>query len=337
MRKWFLLYFSGCISTLSILLILSIIIDPYGFRTKNNKRFDFINNESPFLISKKINLQTEYYLLGTSRTLRINLIHLEKYLQSPVAFLGISGQSFSQLLILVKKLKKQHARLIIGLDPFSLNAFYDQKNQNNILTLQNAIQNNQFCSTFYFLNPSFIEHIFKTIFHNTVLKTPTNTLFTNWDKDIPKNNTYQDIQKKFNEQDTFKQYHIDQNQLIELISLLTEEDTIIIFPHYFLYYRFFKETNIQQKYFKAIEQIALKTQAKIWSFYDINDITKNSDNFDDYGWHFKPKIGDMILETIFSKNFNYGIKLGYPINKKNVQKILQQIDQKEKREFYTLE
>ena len=42
------------------------------------------------------------------------------------------------------------------------------------------------------------------------------------------------------------------------------------------------------------------TKSKVWSFYQINSITKNEIFFDENGWHFKPKIADMIFARIYN-------------------------------------
>jgi len=56
------------------------------------------------------------------------------------------------------------------------------------------------------------------------------------------------------------------------------------------------------------------TEAKVWSFYQINTITTNEKNFDEDGWHFKPKISDLVFAKIFDDKSvvipnNFGVLL----------------------------
>jgi|TARA_B110000008_G_C16947350_1_gene555011 hypothetical protein len=87
----------------------------------------------------------------------------------------------------------------------------------------------------------------------------------------------------------------------DIILLAKEEDIFIIYPkHYYHYLLFQKYQNIEDKYFRAIEVLVNNTKSKVWSFYQINSITKNEIFFDENGWHFKPKIADMIFARIYN-------------------------------------
>jgi len=50
----------------------------------------------------------------------------------------------------------------------------------------------------------------------------------------------------------------------------------------------------------ALEVLVNNTKSKVWSFYQINSITKNEIFFDENCWHFKPKIADMIFARIYN-------------------------------------
>jgi hypothetical protein len=65
---------------------------------------------------------------------------------------------------------------------------------------------------------------------------------------------------------------------------------------------FQKYQNIENKYFRVIEVLVNNTKAKVWSFYQINSITKNEIFFDENGWYFKPKIADIIFARIYNND-----------------------------------
>ena len=107
-----------------------------------------------------------------------------------------------------------------------------------------------------------------------------------------------------------------------------KDDIFIIYPkHYYHYVINQKYQNIEDKYFRAIKLLVNNTNAKVWSFYQINEITKNEKNFDENGWHFKPKISNMIFNRIYQGDMstvsssNFGVLL----TKDNVQKNLSSI------------
>ena len=45
--------------------------------------------------------------------------------------------------------------------------------------------------------------------------------------------------------------------------------------------------------------MVLNTDAQVWSFYGVNEITLEKNNFIDNGWHFKPKVSNIIFKEVF--------------------------------------
>ena len=125
---------------------------------------------------------------------------------------------------------------------------------------------------------------------------------------------------------------VSEKDIILLAKLAKEEDIFIIYPkHYYHYLLFQKYQNIEDKYFRAIEVLVNNTKSKVWSFHQINSITKNEIFFDENGWHFKPKIADMIFARIYNNDKkiinskDFGVLLTKDNIKKNINNISSQI------------
>lgn len=66
------------------------------------------------------------------------------------------------------------------------------------------------------------------------------------------------------------------------------------------------------------------TKARVISFYGINEISLEKDNFDDYGWHFKPKVGNLIIARIFDdKSIDLPPNFGVWLDKGNIESYLE--------------
>ena len=138
---------------------------------------------------------------------------------------------------------------------------------------------------------------------------------------VNNNKGYDNKHQKKNFSD-YKRY--SKEKIIELASLASKEDIFVIYPkHYYNYILFDKYQEINQQYLFAIKTLVVNTKAKVWSFYQFNDITKDSNNFDAYGWHFKPKIGKLNFERIFNKQNNQKINsFGILLTKENINNYL---------------
>tara|TARA_B100000795_G_scaffold242739_1_gene206191 strand:+ start:747 stop:1784 length:1038 start_codon:yes stop_codon:yes gene_type:complete len=335
-KKWIRIWFV-IIITIPIVGLFNYLIDPYGLNSNRNK-FDLSLTDisKANILNLKINLQADYYLIGTSRLIRVSPIIIENYfLDKKVFNIGISAATFKDNLMLAKKVISKNSNFIFGFDTFTLNK---SRLNNNFLinryeTYKEALTSNNTYSEYFsldFLITSFAD-IYKRIsgeklnqfFISENIKDINITLdgVEKFVKDIGKDGI-----SNFNNFET-----ISEKDIIQLAKLASKDDIFIIYPkHYYHYLLNQKYQNIEEKYFRAIEILVNNTNAKVWSFYQINNITKNEKNFDENGWHFKPKIANMIFARIYEDNItlvnsnNFGILL----TKDNVQQNLSDVSRK---------
>ena len=85
-----------------------------------------------------------------------------------------------------------------------------------------------------------------------------------------------------------------------MAKLGSKNDIFIILPkHTSFYYLFSKYQDIENHYFSAVRELVLNTKAQVWSYYWLNDITQNENNFIDNCWHFKPLVSNIIFQEVF--------------------------------------
>lgn len=296
------------------------IIDPFGIRNIKGKFVEQLNAQWTYLYKARILEKAPYYLLGTSRTDQIDIQIIENYLKKHTIYLGMSNQSLNEALFLIKKIKENNNNFISGFDvietklnhPLVINRLEQNFKLNNLLSNINLYLNAKTTqeSALYLLKKLF--------------KQDRDISFQEFDKKIfSYENKYVDNKVKDDVQ--YKDYKANTKGVLELAKLADSNDIIIIFPKSAAYYKKFQEYhNIESQYFNLIKLLVNNTNAKVWSFYGINEITIDKTNFDNNGWHFKPKIGKLIFARIFNdtstkipKNF------GFLVDKNNVDKYLE--------------
>lgn len=322
--------FLGSISLL--FYIFSLYCDPYGLQDTRKKKVENLILSTSFLIKEKLEKKVPYYIIGTSRTRRIDPRLPQMYLNQQVFHLGFSGYTISPILILLQQIKKNGNNVIMGLDTFALNNEGDKLQIQTTQQLKRVMTSE---SNFpYYFSYDFLSNYISALFSRI-------SIFDQYNNIQPKNNTYSEILDFSikNNGAPYKDYVISQEIIDQIISLLTPKDIVIIFPKYYLYYKIFAKypyssKNIQQQYFQAIKRIVNESNAQVWSFYGINQITQEKNNFDDYGWHFKPKISPLIFARIFNdKNVKIPNDFGVLLTKENVDEELNKIEKQEKQYF----
>lgn len=309
------------------------IVDPYGFISNKNKfDSDLTTINKPSVTNIKIKLNADYYLIGTSRAMRINPNLVEKYLLDKKVFnINISGATFKENSMLANIVYENNSSFIYGFDAFSLNK--NRLKESELVERYKSYKDE--------LNSNFIlKNYFNIDFFSTSLKFVLNKIFA---KDInaghilENTKNYKVTLKGIDEhlglsnQKTKKIYTnfeiVNDSEIIGLAQITTSNDIFIIYPKHFYHYVLFqKYQNIEAKYFHAIELIVKNTDAKVWSFYGINTITLNENNFDENGWHFKPKISDLIFAKIFNdKSVNVPDDFGVLVTKQNIDEHLQNL------------
>lgn len=314
---------------LGSLFIVSInyYLDPFGLRSVENKNFTNLSRVSySYLYPIKIAQKAPYYLVGTSRTEHVNLPLLAHYLRKHIIHIGMDTQTLDENLFLLKFLKTYGSHFVSGFDALTLNTAYPRSNR-----LKQVFETNHTNMLSFLFNTNTIKATIRNL-TDTLLSQPNDLVFTQDNLHIGEKNSNTDIENYFisvfqNPKDAQSfRYDINESQILEFAKLGDSQDIIIIFPKHAYYYKFFAKAGVQEKYFHAIELLVNNTKARVYSFYGINSITRDKANFDDYGWHFKPKIGNLILAKIFQdESVEVPKDFGVELTKENVEAYLQNL------------
>jgi hypothetical protein len=325
-KRWFIVA-----SVIPAMGLLNYVVDPYGFRDSSDK---YISNlvlaKKSYTYPNKIYSDFDIYMIGTSRVIRLSPTDIEKYVDKKCTNINISGALFRENYYLVKKLKEMDKNFIYGFDLFSLNkslekteesksrykVIKDTIDSDNIINrLPSLINNDLIEKTFNHLGKKFSDKPLEYFFDDEDARV--------YDFDI------KSINSKFDMVNTQKKKHfsefkfIDNGKIKELATLATSDDIFVIYPkHYYYYKEFAKYQNLERDYFEAIKVLVKNTKAKVYSYYGINSFTIDKNNFDGYGWHFKPKVGKEILKEIYT---NADTKIGTLLTKDNVDEVLNRV------------
>ncbi|MCX2717730.1 hypothetical protein OQH61_08280 [Helicobacter sp. MIT 21-1697] len=305
------------LSTLPVVLI-NCLNDKYGLKSTHNKYIENLTSEEQFLYPLRVKAKAPYYVIGTSRTRYIDYDRLSSYLGQHCIRLGLSSAMIDEWIFLIEQIKSHSSHFILGFDAFSLNSNGFQ----NGSRLQDTFHQNVAIDDY--LNFKLAAKSIKDYFNTQ----PYDAFFTEFDKQ-----TFifspQSIEESFfinpdKWHPHFTHFDIDEEKIHTLANLTDSKDIIIIFPKYFSHYKNFqKYDDIEKQYFKAITYLITHTNAKIWSFYGINSITLDKDNFDNEGWHFKPKVSALMLARIFNdKAIEVPADFGMLLTKENVESYL---------------
>jgi len=300
--KYTVLFF---IISSSLLYLLIYKVDPYGYFSKKDKYiYNLTHIDYPNIIHNKILMQNDLYLLGSSRQMRINPLRVEEYSNKSVQCIAQMTSTLDDNLFLVKQIKAINKNFIYSFDAFTLN---NSRMKSNVV-LKNRLQiyKNEFNSNknIYFnlfdMDILFrsIEHIYLKIKSKkyNYQEVDENNKISFFNK-IILNRTFSSLQNdeiiNLDFSGLFKHYKAYPDyKIIQLAKLANKADIFVIYPKQAYYYTLFqKYEHIEKQYFHMIKVLVNNTDAKVVSFYDINDITRNQYNFDIHGWHFKPKIG----------------------------------------------
>lgn len=320
MKKFVFLSLLFVLITYSILYVLCYAIDPYGYYSRQNK-FDanlcYVNKTS--VLNNKIVNGDGLFLIGSSRMMRVHPLMVEKYTNTPTYNINISGVSIAEEILLISKIKSQskNNKFIASLDDFSINVDYQKRPEiaNRIRQYQLSLKENS-----YLLSIDEIITSLKTIFMILNKKDINSEHLkenkTSYAYDL--NKIVQDL-----ESGGLRNYSIDFDALKAIGKLGTKNDIFVIFPKFEAHYLAYNKYGVDEKYFEAIRYLVNNSNAQIWSFYEFNNITSCKENFDENGYHFKPKIGEMIIERIHN-NSNQN-KFGILLTKENVDDYLNKV------------
>ena len=323
MNKKFIILFPIFVVFIAVInIIFNYTIDPFGIKSTKNKFVEQLSAQWTYLYKPKILQKQPYYILGTSRSEYIDNNQVSTYLNKHILYLGMSNQTLNEAVFLIEKIKANNNHFISGFDVIEtkLNHGVDYNRLE-----KEFYKNDLFSSINLYINLKTTQESAMYLIKK-ILGQKFDDEFTKKDNKIyPYTN--KNIDSKVKDDIHYKDYQANIQSTLKLAKLANSNDIIIIFPKFALYYKKFQEYyDIEKQYFNLIKILANNTNARIYSFYGINEITTDKDNFDDLGWHFKPKIGRLIFARIFDDD---SIKIpqnfGFLINKNNVDKYLESL------------
>jgi hypothetical protein len=304
--------------------VMNYYIDPYGYKSRNDK---FVKNLSmfnkPIVTNARISSNGYFYLIGSSRMARVNPILIEKLTGKNTHNLKIDGATLSENAYIASKLKEQGKNFIYSFDAFSLNKTREnfQEIANRSEAYKNELNKNLFLRK-YFNSDILIralQHIIKLARKEELNKQYLEENFRKsifrYDLALKSSGVLNNLDKS-----NFSNYESYSNkEIIQLAKLGTKNDIFIIFPKYMPYYYLFANyQDIENKYFSSIKTLVQNTDAQVWSFYGVNNITQDERNFIDNGWHFKPELSNIIFSAIFNPENEGKNNTGFLITKDNI-------------------
>jgi len=311
---------------------MNYLVDPYGYLSRNNK---FVKNltmfNKPHVTMARLNSDGYYYLIGTSRMAKVNPKIVEMITGKKTHNIKLDGATLRENSFIASKVKEKGKFFIYSLDAFSLNANRQNFKEINdrYEAYKNELSKNIFFSKYYNSDITIrsIQHLLKSLNKENINKQhiEENSRHSIFSIQAAKENSgvLNNVDKS--NFSNYQSYSID--EITRLAELGSKDDIFIIFPKYFYYYALFSQyQEIENQYFSSIKLLVNHTEAKVWSFYGINDITSSENNFNDNGWHFKPQVSNIIFNEVFDYRQDSSInQSGVLLTKENIDSYLSNI------------
>ena len=324
-KKHILKFFLSFLLTLFLFSLMNYLIDPYGYQSRDDK---FVKNltmfNKPNVVNARIHSDGYYYLIGSSRMARVNPILIENITGKKTHNIKIDGATLSENKLLASKVKEQGNFFIYSFDVFSSNKSREKYSEINtryktyLKELESSIFFNKYFNSDITIRS--LQHTIKSLREENLNK-----------QHLEQNSRYSDFRFNLSLNTTGVLNNVDKSnfsdfesysseEIVKLAKLGTKDDIFIIFPkHVSYYYLFSKYQDIENKYFSAIKALVNNTEAQIWSYYGLNDITQTENNFLDNGWHFKPRVSNIIFKEVFeSRGQTDNERVGTMITKDNL-------------------
>lgn len=325
-KKWIKIWFIF-IMIIPLTGLFNYYIDPYGYHSKNDKFIeDLTRVNKPFVLNNKLYCDTDIYIIGTSRQMRVNPQLIEKYSNKVVQNINISGSTLSENLMLAKKVNSLDKNFIYSFDCFSLNKYRVDNFghiSNRYHTYQHELEKKSNILSSY-INKDLVTLSYTNVlnrlkghkYNQIEIDENTKVAEYNETKII---NEFNDVEEKGD----YKKFTLyEDDTIVELAKIATKNDIFIIYPKYLFYYKMFQQyQDIESKYFHAIRLLVNNTKAEVWSYYGVNRITVDKNNFDKNGWHFKPKIAKDIYAEVYNTKAE---TIGQKLTKENLESYLVQ-------------
>jgi hypothetical protein len=304
-KKYTLKMLLSFLIVLFLLILINYLVDPYGYQSRDNK---FVKNltmfNKPNVTNARIHSDGYYYLIGSSRMARVNPIVIERITGKKTHNIKIDGATLSENRLLASKVKEQGNFFIYSFDVFSSNKSREKYSEIN--TRFNTYLKELESSTLFdkYFNSDItirsIQHAVKYLRGENLNKQylEQNSRYSDlrYDLSLKNSGVLNNLDKS--NFSNFESYSSE--EIVKLAKLGTKDDIFIILPkHTSFYYLFSKYQDIENQYFSAVKKLVHNTKAQVWSYYGLNDITQNENNFIDNGWHFKPKVSNVIFQEVF--------------------------------------
>jgi len=333
-KIWFLM-----ITFISVFIgSFNYIVDPYGYFSRKDKYIQNLTRVNKAeILNNKLYTNSQIYIIGTSRQMRVNPQLIENLTGDTTQNVNITGSTLSENKILAKKIKSLGKSFIYGFDCASFNKyrvdnFHEITNRYLVYKRELEKDKNIYLSLLNLdITLLSINHIIDRFKGKNYYK--IENYENNHNYKINKNVIIGGVNGE-NQKSSYSEYTSYKNEeVIDLANIADENDIFVILPKYVAWYKMFqKYKHIEDKYFYGIKTLVNKTRAKVWIFYGANSITKNSNNFDLNGWHFKPKIANLIFSKIYNKNADsIPADFGILLTPQNVEIILSSLKKKLKK------
>jgi hypothetical protein len=317
-----------------LIISMNYQVDPYGYNSRDKK---FIKNltmfNKPNVTNSRLSSDGYYYLIGSSRMARVDPKLIEALTNKKTHNIKIDGATLTENTMLAEKVKEKGSNFIYSFDAFSLN-----KNRQNFSEIsdradafQKELDKNLIISKYFNSDITIrsLQHIIKHLNNEKINKQYLSE--NSRESFISKNLAKLDsgISNKLFKANFSNFDMYPKSQIINLANLAKSNDIFIIFPQHIIYYSLFSEyQDIERQYFSAINTLVNNTKGQVWSFYGINDISIDKNNFIDNGWHFKPYISNIIFNQVFNSNSGQiQSNIGMQINRDNLSRYLNLIKQ----------
>ena len=333
-KKHILKIFLSFLLTLFLFSVMNYLIDPYGYQSRDDK---FIKNltmfNKPNVANARIHSDGYYYLIGSSRMARVNPVVIENITGKKTHNIKIDGATLSENRLLASKVKEQGNFFIYSFDAFSSNKSREKYSQINARykTYSKELESSIFFNKYFNSDITIrsIQHAVKSLRGENLNK-----------QHLEQNSRYSDF--RFNlslnssgvlnnlDKSNFSNFEsYSSEEIVKLAKLGAKDDIFIILPkHASFYYLFSKYQDIENKYFSAISTLVNNTEAQVWSYYGLNNITQKENNFIDNGWHFKPQVSNIIFKEVFEPRVQIeNERIGVQITKENLNDYLSFVSQ----------
>ena len=333
-KKHILKIFLSFLLTLFLFSVMNYLIDPYGYQSRDDK---FVKNLSMFnkpnVTNARIHSDGYYYLIGSSRMARLNPLVIENITGKKTHNIKIDGATLSENRLLASKVKEQGNFFIYSFDVFSSNKSREKYSEINA---RYKIYSKELESSIFFykyfnsdITIRSIQHAIKSLRGENLNK-----------QHLEQNSRYSDF--RFNlslnssgvlnnlDKSNFSNFEsYSSEEIVKLAKLGTKDDIFIILPkHASFYYLFSKYQDIENQYFSAVKKLVHNTESQVWSYYGLNNITQNENNFIDNGWHFKPQVSNIIFQEVFEPRVQIeSQRIGVQITKENLNDYLSFVSQ----------